>query len=136
MAGEVSQFLMHKFSTGLQGICEDSSLVLPYGKFIALEDLIKRKLGQPQSPDEMRSLTKKLHYLNNLLTECQMLSSKKGLYTPHEWLSIFYIRKSLKKIKSDIEGEGKSNRSSNQHQNGDLSTANGFQNRNDSSCLT
>lgn len=50
-----------------------------------------------------------------------MISSKKGLYTPHELLSIFNIKNSLKKIKLDIVGEKKSNRSSNQHQNGESS---------------
>ncbi|BFG38271.1 hypothetical protein CerSpe_245440 [Prunus speciosa] len=75
MAQEIEQYLMLKFRNGLDG--KDKSI--------------------SKIPRD------KLYYLNNVFTECQMLTKKHGFNSPEELLTINRIRRELNKIKRELK---------------------------------
>lgn len=98
MAKEIEQFLMEKFSDGLDGKEKSSSKVPLHSQFQDLKGLIQKKLGPSISADALKILREKLYYLNKVLTECQLLSKKHGLYSSDELLFLYHTKRSLNRM--------------------------------------
>ena len=104
MAQEIDQFLMDQFCSGLKGDGNSGSKIPLHSQFKEirklLENIIKSSwLAETSSNREKtrQKLREKLHYLNNVLTECQMLSWKNPV-------TRFNIKRKLIDITGELRG--------------------------------
>lgn len=110
MAQEIEQYLMAKFQDGLHGKEKGSSKILMSSQFQDIETLLSEIFSSP-SPANQSIIREKLYSLNNLLSECQMLSEKHYFFrSPEVLLTINNIRSKLKKIKTELRSTVASNR--------------------------
>ncbi|KAK6917441.1 NB-ARC [Dillenia turbinata] len=97
MGKEIEEYLLAKFSKGLH----PNRKVHFYENFVELKNLIEGKLKDSPNEGALQTLRDNLFYLNNALTECQMLSEK---HFYQKVLPYNTIRSRLKKIKEELEG--------------------------------
>ncbi|KAM1208400.1 hypothetical protein ACFX2J_014069 [Malus domestica] len=100
MAQEIEQYLMDKFQNGLDGKDKSISKIPGYSQFQEIKSLLE---GIFSSSLHDSSIRDKLYHLNNVLTECQMLSRKHGFNSPKELLTINRIRRDLNKIRRELK---------------------------------
>lgn len=105
MVGEIEQYLMDKFQKSLQ-LKESNSSKLPMlTKFKEIETILDKILKSPPPVEKLdpSSIREILYYLNDLLTESQILSRKKHSFrSPQDFLELNNIRTKLNKIKSKL----------------------------------
>ncbi|ONH95578.1 hypothetical protein PRUPE_7G078700 [Prunus persica] len=115
MAQEIEHYLMEQFENGLDGNDKIISKIPRYSQFQAIKTVLKEIFRSSSSLVD-QPLRDKLYNLNNALTECQILSRKRGFYSPEELLTINRIRMELKQIKKELKTIlGNSYRGSNQN---------------------
>lgn len=98
MAREIEDYLREKFEQGLRG----SSKIPMFSQFQKTKTLLE-EINLPSSADRS-NIRGNLYSLNNLLSECQMLSEKHYFcWSPEELLTINNIRVRLKKIRTELK---------------------------------
>jgi hypothetical protein len=140
MAQEIDQFLMEQFRSGLEGGGNSGSKIPLHSQFQVIKDLLDKiqkiiKSSWLAETSSKRVETReKLHYLNNVLTECQMLSWKNQV-------TLFNIKRKLirhhrenseaglnETTSAQPNGEASSsNETNNAQPNGGASSSNGRQ---------
>ncbi|CAN6586577.1 unnamed protein product [Malus baccata var. baccata] len=100
MAQEIEKYLMEKFQNGLDGKDRSISKIPRYSQFQEIKTLLDDIFSSSLHDSSIRD---KLYNLNNVLTECQMLSRKHGFNSPKELLTINRIRRDLNKIKRELK---------------------------------
>ncbi|XP_021829268.1 probable disease resistance protein At5g45490 isoform X1 [Prunus avium] len=101
MAQEIEQYLMLKFRNGLDGKDKSISKIPRYNQFQEIKSLLVDIFSSSSPVDS--SIRDKLFYLNNVFTECQMLTRKHGFNSPEDLLTINRIRRELNKIKRELK---------------------------------
>ncbi|KAK9267283.1 hypothetical protein L1049_009706 [Liquidambar formosana] len=104
MALEIDH-LLARFRDGLDPKEKSSSKVPLHNQFRKLTVLLEKKLASSQSADTLGSLREKLYYLNNVLSECQILSKKHWVYSIDKIFFLQNTRSSLKKMIRDLQEE-------------------------------
>lgn len=131
MAQEIELHLKDKFLNSLDGKDKSISKIPRYNQFQEIKTVLLREtdsqdLFSSSKHVDQFLLRDKLYRLNNLLTECKMLSRKHGFNSPEELLTINRIRGDLKQIKKDLKDllkDDPSNQNNNQRRNtGDSSS--------------
>ncbi|KAF3451589.1 hypothetical protein FNV43_RR07684 [Rhamnella rubrinervis] len=103
MAQEIEQYLMAKFQAGLGGKDKGSSKIPMFSQFQEIKTLLEEIL-RSLAPANQSNVREKLYCLNNLLSECQMLSEKRYIFrSPEDLLTINKIRLKLKQIKKELK---------------------------------
>lgn len=108
MAQEIELHLKDKFLNSLDGKDKSISKIPRYNQFQEIKTVLLREtdsqdLFSSSKPVDQFLLRDKLYRLNNLLTECKMLSRKHGFNSPEELLTINRIRGDLKQVKKDLK---------------------------------
>lgn len=103
MAQEIELHLKDKFLNSLDGKDKSISKIPRYNQFQEIKEVLE-DLFRSSKPVDQFLLRDKLYRLNNLLTDCKMLSRKHGFNSPEELLTINRIRGDLKQIKKDLQG--------------------------------
>lgn len=108
MAQEIELHLKDKFLNSLDGKDKSISKIPRYNQFQEIKTVLLRETDSQDlfsscKPVDQFLLRDKLYRLNNLLTECKMLSRKHGFNSPEELLTINRIRGDLKQIKKDLK---------------------------------
>ncbi|XP_062005307.1 probable disease resistance protein At5g45490 [Rosa rugosa] len=129
MAQEMELHLKDKFLDGLDMKDKSISKIPRYNQFQEIKRLLKDMFSS-STPAIVKfpsatNFRDKLYKLNNLLTDCKMLSRKHGFNSPEELITINRIRRDLRQIKRDLQAITKdaSNRDINEQRiNGDSSS--------------
>ncbi|KAM5559055.1 putative disease resistance protein [Rosa sericea] len=129
MAQEMELHLKDKFLDGLDMKDKSISKIPRYNQFQEikrlLEDMFSSSTPAIVKSPSATNFRDKLYKLNNLLTDCKMLSRKHGFNSPEELITINRIRRDLRQIKRDLQAITKdaSNRDINEQRiNGDSSS--------------
>ncbi|BBH07459.1 P-loop containing nucleoside triphosphate hydrolases superfamily protein [Prunus dulcis] len=101
MAQEIEHYLMEQFKKVLDGKDKSISKIPRYNQFQEIKSLLVDIFSSFSLVDS--SIRDKLYYLNNVVTECQMLTRKHGFNSPEELLTINRIRRELNKIKRELK---------------------------------
>ncbi len=122
MAQEIDQFLMDQFCSGLEGVGNSGSKIPLHNQFEEIRILLEKnqkiiKSSWLAETSSKRVETReKLHYLNNVLTECQMLSWKNQV-------TLFNIKRKLINITGKLRG-WVANETTSAQPNGEASSSN------------
>ncbi|XP_008240918.1 PREDICTED: probable disease resistance protein At5g45490 [Prunus mume] len=101
MAQEIEYYLKEQFEKVLDGKDQSISKIPRYNQFQEIKSLLVDIFSSSSPVDS--SIRDKLYYLNNVVTECQMLTRKHGFNSPEELLTINRIRRELNKIKRELK---------------------------------
>uniref|UniRef100_A0A803NZF5 NB-ARC domain-containing protein n=2 Tax=Cannabis sativa TaxID=3483 RepID=A0A803NZF5_CANSA len=120
----IEEYLLDKLKRGLNGKESSNSSKIPmHSKFQdihnSLEKLLSLSSTQPVKQQGQSSFKEKLYILNDLLTECQILSTKKRtIHFPY-----INIRIKLNKIKAELESALSQNGNVNPQPNGSANSS-------------
>ncbi|KAF5181063.1 Disease resistance rpp13-like protein [Thalictrum thalictroides] len=105
MSAEIVQFLMDKYTSSLQETEKDQNRIPLRKIFEEIKGALDQNIHSSMDIPKMREW---LYQLNDLFTECQMLSQN-GIKcrlpmtcSPKEWFNLRKIKHDLKKIKRDL----------------------------------
>ncbi|KAL6141524.1 hypothetical protein ACLB2K_059812 [Fragaria x ananassa] len=98
---EMEAHLKDKFLNGLSMKDKSISKIPGYHQFQEIKKLLEVMFSSSTPADP--SVRDNLYKLNNLLTECKMLSRKHCFNSPEELITIHRIRRDLRQIKKEIQ---------------------------------